>query len=168
MTMGNSWSFVPGDTYKSTRTLVHLLCRVVSRGGNFLLNVGPSPDGDFDPVAHLRLREIGAWMKVNGEAIYGSRPVPPYERGELVFTAGEDGRRYAMLLAKDDDVRLPEQVALPAELLPERAEVTLLGHVGPLRLKRNVGTVQVRIPVKARQAGAPAWVFRIQPPSRDR
>src|SRR4030095_10424426 len=66
MTMGNSWSFVPGDHYKTSHELIQLLVKVVSRGGNFLLNIGPGPDGDWDPIAYERLKEIGAWMKVNG------------------------------------------------------------------------------------------------------
>ena len=52
MTMGNSWSYVPGDHYKTAHQLVQLLVKIVSRGGNFLLNIGPGPDGDWDPVAY--------------------------------------------------------------------------------------------------------------------
>ena len=51
MTMGGSWSYVPGDKYKSAQQLIHLLVKIVSRGGNFLLNVGPGPDGDWPLVA---------------------------------------------------------------------------------------------------------------------
>ena len=67
MTMGNSWSFVPNDHYKSARQLVQLLVKIVSRGGNFLLNIGPGPDGDWDSTAYRRLADIGAWMKINGQ-----------------------------------------------------------------------------------------------------
>jgi alpha-L-fucosidase len=70
MTMGNSWSFVPNDTYKSPRQLIQLLVKIVSRGGNFLLNIGPGPNGDFDPVAYERLKAIGDWMKINSVGIY--------------------------------------------------------------------------------------------------
>ncbi|MCK7483889.1 MAG: alpha-L-fucosidase [Candidatus Moduliflexus flocculans] len=60
---------------------------MVSKGGNFLLNIGPSPEGEFAPEALDRLREIGEWMKVNGEAIYGTRPVAPYKEVKTCFTA---------------------------------------------------------------------------------
>ena len=56
MTMGDQWSYKPGDHYKSAHQLVQLLVRIVSRGGNFLLNIGPGTDGDFDPVAYDRLK----------------------------------------------------------------------------------------------------------------
>ena len=51
ITMGNSWSYVPNDHYKSAQKIVQMLIRIVSRGGNLLLNIGPGPDGDGDPVA---------------------------------------------------------------------------------------------------------------------
>jgi alpha-L-fucosidase len=79
MTMANSWSYVPNDQYKSTATLLKNLCLIVSRGGNFLLNIAPDPKGRWDSTAYKRLDEIGAWMKVNGEAIYHSKPIAPYE-----------------------------------------------------------------------------------------
>jgi alpha-L-fucosidase len=91
MTMANSWSYVPNDQYKSTATLLKNLCLIVSRGGNFLLNIAPDPLGRFDSIAFTRLEEIGTWMKVNGEAIYNSKPVAPYQindgdNGSWVFT----------------------------------------------------------------------------------
>jgi alpha-L-fucosidase len=55
------------------------LCLIVSRGGNFLLNIAPDPKGRWDSTAYERLDEIGAWMKVNREAIYHSKPIAPYE-----------------------------------------------------------------------------------------
>jgi alpha-L-fucosidase len=64
MSMGNSWNFVPHDTYKSAHELVHSLIKIVSRGGNFLLNIGPDSKGELDPVAYDRLNEIGDWMKL--------------------------------------------------------------------------------------------------------
>jgi alpha-L-fucosidase len=58
ITMGNSWSYVPGDHYKSANEIVTLLVKIVSRGGNLLMNIGPGPDGDWDPVAYQRLQQI--------------------------------------------------------------------------------------------------------------
>ena len=55
MTMGDSWSYVPNDNYKSSHKLIQLLVKIVSRGGNFLLNIGPGPDGDWDPAAYSPL-----------------------------------------------------------------------------------------------------------------
>src|SRR6185369_6959450 len=61
MTMGDQWSFKPEDKYKSTHRLIHLLVDIVGKGGNFLLNVGPQPDGQLPVTALSRLKEIGAW-----------------------------------------------------------------------------------------------------------
>jgi alpha-L-fucosidase len=58
MTMGNSWSYVPNDAYKPAITIIHNLVDIVAKGGNYLLNIGPSPEGDYDPAAYERLKEI--------------------------------------------------------------------------------------------------------------
>lgn len=61
------------DDYKSGRELIMVLCDLVSRGGNFLLDIGPTGDGRIPVVMQDRLLQIGDWLKVNGEAIYGTR-----------------------------------------------------------------------------------------------
>jgi alpha-L-fucosidase len=58
--------------FKSTGELIGTLVDVASKGGNFLLNVGPTPDGTIQPEFEERLRGIGAWLQINGEAIYGT------------------------------------------------------------------------------------------------
>ena len=92
MTMGDSWSYVPGDNYKSTKTLIHMLCDVVAKGGNLLLNVGPDPDGNLPAEALQRMEEIGRWMDKNGYAIYGTRPLYPYSRDNHRYTQSKDGK----------------------------------------------------------------------------
>jgi alpha-L-fucosidase len=74
MTMNGTWGYRTSDTnWKSASTLIRNLCDIASKGGNYLLNVGPKADGSF-PVASVRLLgEIGNWMKVNGESIYGTQ-----------------------------------------------------------------------------------------------
>ncbi len=65
MTMGGSWSYVPDDRYKSVNTLIHNLVDIVAKGGNYLLNVGPGPDGTWHDEAYRKLDSIGAWMSTN-------------------------------------------------------------------------------------------------------
>src|SRR5690606_8639753 len=61
------------DDYKSARELILILVDLVSRGGNLLLDIGPAADGTIPPLMEQRLLEIGEWLEVNGEAIYGTR-----------------------------------------------------------------------------------------------
>jgi len=77
MTMNGTWGFKRSDdNWKSTETLIHNLCDIASKGGNYLLNVGPTSEGLIPQPSIERLAEVGAWMKINGEAIYGSSPTP--------------------------------------------------------------------------------------------
>ena len=73
MTINNTWAYNKNDhNYKSAKMLIQNLVGVASMGGNFLLNVGPGPDGTIQPEFVERLQAIGKWMSVNGESIYGT------------------------------------------------------------------------------------------------
>lgn len=73
MTMNNNWGYNSHDqNWKTSEDLVRKLIDIASKGGNFLLNVGPTSAGEFPAPAVERLKEIGAWMKTNGESIYGT------------------------------------------------------------------------------------------------
>ena len=99
MTMGDSWSYVPSDHYKSTTQLIHMLADVVAKGGNLLLNVGPDAQGNLPTEALERMEQMGAWLSANGRAIYATRPLYPYCHGNVRFTQSKDGKhRYAILL----------------------------------------------------------------------
>lgn len=77
MTMNGTWGFKSYDhNWKSTEVLVRNLVDIVSKGGNYLLNVGPTAEGEIPEPSIQRLKEVGAWMKVNGDAIYGTTASP--------------------------------------------------------------------------------------------
>jgi len=76
MTMNGSWGWRDDNKWKTTETLIRNLVDIASKGGNYLLNVGPKPDGTFPDESIQRLKEIGDWMDVNREAIYGTKAGP--------------------------------------------------------------------------------------------
>jgi alpha-L-fucosidase len=77
MTMNDNWGYNSRDkNFKPTRTLLRMLADIASKGGNFLLNVGPTAEGVFPQDSIQRLKEIGAWMSLNGEAIHGTQASP--------------------------------------------------------------------------------------------
>ncbi len=77
MTMNHTWGYKSyDDDWKSTEDLLHKLIDIASKGGNFLLNVGPKPDGTFPQASIDRLAEIGKWMDTNSESIYGTAASP--------------------------------------------------------------------------------------------
>lgn len=99
MPMGTSWSWVPNEKYKSTDEIIRTLVNVVSRGGSLLLNVAPGPDGQLDSTAYVRLKEVGEWLKVNGEAVYGANASSGREGGldpRVLGVTTKEGRRRGM------------------------------------------------------------------------
>ena len=83
LTICQQWSWKPDDTLKSFEECIQTLVRTVGGDGNLLLNVGPMPNGEIEPRQAARLREVGGWLKKNGESIYGTRggPLPPGDWG---------------------------------------------------------------------------------------
>jgi len=158
MTMASSWSYVPNDVYKPADELIKKLVDIVSKGGNYLLNIGPGPDGELDPVAYQRLHEIGSWMKINGEAIYGTRMFTVYGEGENTrFTRSKDGKtRYIFLF----DFPL---IQLTLKKIPFMAtdKVQLLGTDRRIIWKQTADGVDITVPAAARSASEQVWVLKV-------
>lgn len=130
MTMGDSWSYVPNDNYKSTRTLVHMLCDVVAKGGCLLLNVGPDAEGRIPDTALLRMKEIGQWLDLNGSAIYETRPLKPYVEGDWRFTQSKEGKKYMIFLVPESATgRLTVDLPAQAKSLGRKFKVLAGGKV---------------------------------------
>lgn len=163
MTMGNSWSYVPHDTYKPAGQLVSLLVKIVAYGGNFLLNIGPDGKGDWDPVAYQRLAEIGKWMKVNGEGIYATRPEVPYHQGNLYFTRKKDGSAvYAFYVPSGGEQTLPAEISFTTLHARPRSDIYLLGWPHPLKWKLNGDGMTVYIPTPLRRKPPCKYVWTLK------
>jgi alpha-L-fucosidase len=77
MTLNDTWGFKADDhNWKSPQTVIRNLVDIISKGGNYLLNVGPTKEGEIPPESIAILREVGQWMQVNGDSIYGTQASP--------------------------------------------------------------------------------------------
>ena len=159
MTMGNSWSYVPNDIYKPADEIVKKLVDIVSKGGNYLLNIGPGPDGELDSVAYQRLKEIGSWMKINGESIYNSRMYKVFSEGDTIrYTQSKDGRvQYIFLF------NFPEnKIMLQHISLDKKASVQMLGSTKKLKWKTNETGVEIIIPPALKTSSSFVWVLKAE------
>jgi alpha-L-fucosidase len=109
-----AWGYVPGAKIKTLDHLIRLLVSAAGRDGNFLLNVGPRPDGQIDPAYAARLREMGAWLHQYGQSIYATRG-GPYLPGDFGVSTYHDKTIYLHILNPSGAaLTLP---ALPAKIL---------------------------------------------------
>ena len=161
-----SWGYLEEDEFKSVTSLVHDLADIVSKNGNLLLNVGPRPDGTIPQEAADCLLGVGEWLKVNGEAIYGTRcwsifgegetPVGTghmSERGAKPFTA-EDIRfttkgdaLYAICLGWPGEQAtiksLGSNSAVPADMI---SQINMLGSEGTLSWSQSEDGLTIKTP----------------------
>ncbi len=134
MTINDHWGFTAADdNHKSSRYLAHLLVRSASAGANFLLNVGPTAEGQILPVHARRLREVGRWLARHGESVYGTRAGSIAPTRESVSTRRGDAHYVHVLEYLSDCVTLPgapesiTSAALAASGAPVRMERTTAG-----------------------------------------
>jgi alpha-L-fucosidase len=126
--------------YKSATDLVHLLVDTVSRGGNLLLDIGPTADGRIPVIMQERLLEIGDWLRVNGEAIYGTHPWRVASEGDVRYTctAGVSPALYAIALKWPD-----KELVLTT---PKPTQVTMPNVPTPLKWRYKDGKLRITIP----------------------
>lgn len=158
MTMGDAWGYVPNDNYKSTNTLIHLLIDIVAKGGNFLLDIGPKPDGTFPEPALQRLTEMGNWMDINKEAIYETQPIAPYKAENVCFTERKNGSLYALYLVEEGKAVSQTITIKSVPKMPKR--VALLGVKSALKWKQVGNDLQITLP-KNTTALKHALVFKM-------
>ena len=160
ITLGNSWSYVPGDQYKSSRKVIHMLTDIISKNGNLLLNVGPGPDGEWDSLAYNRLEAIGKWMKTNGEAVYESEADPNLPRqGKWAFTRKGTAVYAIYQVAENEMIENSLSVNLPAGVKVK--SVSVIGGPQKVKFTQNGGQVVLFTTDKSIVKQTEALVFKL-------
>ena len=163
-----SWGYVEHDTFKTPAFIVHQLCDVVSKNGNLLLNIGPRSDGTIPQEVQQVLLAVGGWLKINGDAIYGTRPWTVFGEGPTRVAAGsfqdtktqeytaedfrftaKDKTLYAIELgwpaAKEIVIH---SVTAPALKGRQITSVALLGSQGSLQYHLQPDGLHIEVPAK--------------------
>ncbi|MGC6400904.1 alpha-L-fucosidase [Sphingomonas sp. FW199] len=155
--LGDKWGYVEGMGHLSTAAVLNRLIDNVSQGGNLLLNISPRSDGTIPEGQERVLREIGAWLKINGEAIYSTRPWRFAHDGTVRYARKGD-TLYAIMLGWPQGPLSMDR--LPQNIGRVRA-VTLIGSTDPVTFKQNDAGLTVTLPA-TRPAGVQhAYVLRI-------
>ncbi len=177
----NSWGYIEGHTYKESSSILADLIDVVSKNGALLLNIGPRPDGTIPEEERKILLEIGDWLKVNGEAIYGTRPYLVFGEGPTRITSGafsdtkrsaftsadirfteNNGILYALPLARSAD-GIVKIYSLGSEKNSSRGpvrRVELLGY-GPVPFREDAEALTVELPHTGQFSSVP-YALRIK------
>lgn len=143
MTMNDTWGFKADDRkWKSAETLIRNLVDIASKGGNYLLNVGPTAEGEIPAASVERLEKIGSWMQKHGEAIYGTT-ASPFLRLSWGRVTQKPDRLYLHVFDWPADGHL----IVPMRNGAQRAR--LLGTTGNLELDRTPAGLRIRVPAQA-------------------
>jgi alpha-L-fucosidase len=168
MTMNGTWGFKTADTgWKSTETLVRNLIDIASKGGNYLLNVGPTGEGEIPAASLEQLAAIGEWMKVNGESIHGTTAslfpkVSWNGRSTTRRTSNGNTSVYLHVFAKPEDGKIAVRGLVNR---PESASI--LGQPGNLEISGKEGAWAIQIPATNPIATVVALTFKGTPEIRE-
>ncbi len=144
MTLNDHWGFSKEDqNWKSAQNLMDNLVDITAKGGNYLLNVGPTPEGLIPQPSVDRLGEMGKWLKINQEAIYATNAIQHFKEGEHVkFSQSKDGKH---LYAIADD-KVKTELKLRTVQPKKGSKIYLLGASEPLTWKKEGSVVVVKLP----------------------
>ncbi len=164
--IGRSFGFnraEKAEDYESVGSLLKLLCSLVSKGGNLLLNIGPAADGTIPVVMQERLLGMGQWLKVNGEAIYGSEVYTREDTGDVYYTRqrGSDGKDTIYAITSEYPAGRHSFPAIPYS---EGKKVSLLGCGAPVKVWNDNGALGVEAPfvIPSELGCTDLYTFRVE------
>jgi alpha-L-fucosidase len=158
ITAGGGWSWSPDAKYMSGKAAVQMLVDIVIKGGNLLLNIGPGPLGQWHDDAYKLLEDIGNWMNVNGEAIYGTRALAPYKEGKVCISKKGNNTIYIYYLA-DDNESMPAHISMTNFSLPPGATVKMVSSGISLKWHKMGNGFAIDIPDKTRKSPPSKYVW---------
>jgi alpha-L-fucosidase len=156
--IGHSFGYNRAETvadYSSPEKLIALLVDTVARGGNLLLDIGPTADGRIPVIMQERLLQMGQWLETNGEAIYGTRRWREHAEGETIRYTAKGDAVYATVLGWPG-----KTVALETPRSSSATRVELLGSGEEIHFDRPGGGLRITLPESAR-ADTYAWTFKL-------
>ncbi|MFV0605954.1 MAG: alpha-L-fucosidase [Niabella sp.] len=159
MTMSRSWSYTPDDVYKPTNEIIEKLVDIVSKGGNFLLNVGPKPNGEWSDTVYARMHEIGNWMKTNASAIYNTRAFKVFGEGDNIrFAQSKDAKTSFVYL-----FNYPEgNIHVKNITVSRKTNMKLLGSSKNLKWVKKDDGIQISLPSALKKVSDYVWVIRVE------
>jgi alpha-L-fucosidase len=159
---GGGWSYSFDAKYMSSREAIHTLVDIVAKGGNLLLNIAPSPEGEWDEGAYTLLKDIGAWMKVNGEAIYGTQAMVPYKFENICLTTKSEGSIYLIYLVEEGQGSLPSKIKIPG-VSKNIIKAEFLGFNSKIEWSTQEGGTNIVIPdeLKSKLLKTKAFVIKL-------
>ena len=161
-TIGNSWGYNPRETeidFKTIDYLVDELVDVVSKNGNYLLNIGPKPDGSIPMPMEERILGVGSWLKVNGKAIYDTHPWKPYEENTIRFTQSKNGKYVYVSFLEWPEEELMLVKAMQGQVI---TNVELLGLNEKIDWSLGKEGLMITFPELDRKPCENAWVFAVE------
>jgi alpha-L-fucosidase len=146
--LSNDWGWVGKPQFKSPEKIVNTLIEIVAKGGNLVLGVGPTAQGEIQPEVTERLEQIGAWLRSNGKAIYNTRPIENYCSGNVWFTQSKDNKTIYAIYRLDEGKQLPSTIEWEGNIPAKGSKIRLIQNNRPLKWKQKDGKVTVTIPKK--------------------
>lgn len=142
--LSDDWGYVKKPHWKSAQQVINTLIEIVAKGGNMVLGVGPTPEGNIEPEAESRLKEIGKWLKQNGKAIFSTVQTIRFHEGNIWFTQSKDSVCLYAIYQLNEGEQLPTEISFKCEQ-PIKS-IRLLSTNKKLKGKQRNGNITISIP----------------------